>query len=190
MNMFKEWRVPKLFFHIYVLSEMLVSQCIALLCLDTRHLLCILCSTFLLRKTKVKKSEGRNQSKKNQTHKNQNLISAEANNFRFLCSQHLIWFLIFWWGAFLRKRTYDSFESIVCIFYSSCIQKNKNKKSAPAQFSLLTLRLFREAVAKEQRDFIFYWLSKAVWLIRQIRNMWALATSQVNGSDSNWYKLL
>jgi len=36
------------------------------------------------------------------------------------------------------------------------MEKKKNKKSAPTHFSLLTLCLFREAVAKEQRDFRFY----------------------------------
>ena len=126
MNMFREWRVSKLFFHIDLLSEMLISQCIALLCLD----ICLLLSILFYFSTKVNEGkETRRKKWKQTTIKNQNLISAEANNFIFLCSQHLIWFLICLWGAFLRKRAYDSFVSTVCFFYSSCVWRKRKTKN-------------------------------------------------------------
>lgn len=56
----------------------------------------------------------------------------------------------------LEKEHMILLNLLFVYFIVHAYRKNKNKKSAPAQFSLLTLRLFREAVAKEQRDFIFY----------------------------------
>lgn len=136
MNMFREWRVSKLFFHIDVPCEMFISQCIALPCLDTssfKHFMFYVSTEVNQGKEIWRKKPMQKRTKQNKR-KNLNLIFAEANNFRFLCSQNLIWFLVFSWGTFPRKGAYASIS--VVLFTVHALKKQINTKTCTSTLFL------------------------------------------------------